>query len=357
MSPVSHESQFAALYPWDRTRAVLILCIVLSVVLWPAWVTSYWSLAARVIAVGLLVQGVFGLAEHWPARLPRWAARWVVQVLCVAVSIPIAVALVYTLATLGAAQPWWTERQRLTGFAMMTVFGLLVAPWIALGAIVRQREALAREQALAFQLERSEYERRSLDARLRLLQAQVEPHFLFNTLANVQALVETGAPQAAAVLRSLIAYLRVAVPRLHERSTSLGQELQLVHAYLEVMRMRMPDRLSYALQVATGVEAVRCPPMTLLTVVENAVRHGVDPSEEGGHIEIAASVRSGRCLLRVADTGVGMQASTSGLGTGLASLRERLSLCFGAAIDLRLADNVPRGVVVEIEFPAEGATP
>ena len=103
---------------------------------------------------------------------------------------------------------------------------MLFAPWIALGAMVRQREAFARDQALAFELERSELERKALDARLRLLQAQVEPHFLFNTLANVQALVDAGSPQASSVLESLIAYLRAAVPRMHEPATTLGQELR-----------------------------------------------------------------------------------------------------------------------------------
>ena len=102
---------------------------------------------------------------------------------------------------------------------MITGAGVLLAPWVALGALVRQREALAREQALAFELERSELERQALDARLRLLQAQVQPHFLFNTLANVRALVNAGSPRAPAVLDSLIAYLRAAVPRLNEPAT------------------------------------------------------------------------------------------------------------------------------------------
>ena len=105
---------------------------------------------------------------------------------------------------------------------MLCFLGVLFAPWIALGAMVRQREAFARHQALAFELERSELERSALDARLRLLQAQVAPHFLFNTLANVQALVDAGSPQASGVLESLIAYLRAAVPRLHEPATTLG---------------------------------------------------------------------------------------------------------------------------------------
>src|SRR5262249_12965211 len=158
---------------------------------------------------------------------------------------------------------------------------------------------------------------------------QVAPHFLFNTLANVQALVDAGSPQASVVLRSLIAYLRAAVPRLHEPATTLGHELQLVQAYLELTHMRMPDRLQFALHVDEGARELRCPPITLLTLVENAVRHGIDPSEEGGRIEVDVRRRGDRCLVRVSDTGVGLEEEGGGLGTGLSTLRERLQLVFG----------------------------
>jgi LytS/YehU family sensor histidine kinase len=206
-------------------------------------------------------------------------------------------------------------------------------------------------------LERSELERRALDARFRLLQAQVEPHFLFNTLANVQALVETGAPQAARVLQSLIAYLRAAVPRLHEPATTLGQELQLVHAYLDVMHMRMPDRLQFEVEADDAVSGLQCPPMTILTLVENAVRHGIDPSEVGGRIRIDARVLSGRCMVRVSDTGVGLQPMGRGLGTGLGALRERLQLAFGGDAQLDLRELVPHGVRAELSFPARPTPP
>ena len=188
--------------------------------------------------------------------------------------------------------------------------------------MLKQRDTFARDQALAFELERSQLERKALDARLRLLQAQVEPHFLFNTLANVQALVDAGSPQASSVLKSLIAYLRAAVPRMHEPATTMGQELDLV---------RVPgadadahaDRLQFALHIEPAANQLKCPPMTLLTLVENAVRHGIDPSEEGGRIEVDVWLRDDRCRVRVTDTGVGLKATGSGLGTGLSTLRER----------------------------------
>lgn len=235
---------------------------------------------------------------------------------------------------------------------MLTLLAMLIAPWTALTAIVRQKEAIVRDQNLAFALERSELERQALDARLRLVQAQVAPHFLFNTLANVQALVDAGSPHASAVLRSLTAYLRAALPRLDESGATIERELQLVRPYLELMQMRMPDRLQYATTIDPSTLDVRCPPTTLLTLVENAVRHGIDPSEEGGRIDVAIERRDGRCVVRVADTGAGLHQSADGRGTGLATLRERLQLICGDAAHLRMAPNDPRGTVVEIDLPA-----
>lgn len=208
---------------------------------------------------------------------------------------------------------------------------------------------------MSFELERSELERRALDAQLRLLQAQVEPHFLFNTLANVRELVESGSPQASSVLDSLIAYLRAAVPQLQRSTSNLGQELKLVDAYLQIMQMRMPDRLQFAVHADASAHALFCPPLTLLTLVENAIRHGIDPSEEGGRIEVHVQLRGGHCDVVVSDTGNGFASPGGGLGTGLSNLRERLTLAFGGQAQLRLSALTPRGVSAQLAFPARTA--
>ena len=307
---------------------------------------------ARAVLAGLVAMLAYGWFEQWPARLPAWCARWALQLLAVVVAVPVGTLISYWITT-GQLRFWQEEPLRLIGFLMLSMAGVLFSPWMVLGAMVRQREALARQQALAFQLERSELERRALDARLRLMQARVQPHFLFNTLANVRALVNAGSPQAPAVLDALIAYLRAAVPRLDEPTTTLDNELQLVRAYLELMHMRMPDRLQFTLHASDAARGLRCPPMALLTLVENAVRHGIDPNEEGGRIDVSVEVRDGRCLARVADTGVGLRQTGSGLGTGLATLRERMQLVFGSEAQLRLSGIVPHGVCAEVEFPAQ----
>lgn len=341
----------ASLLGWRR----VLLASGLSLALWGLLVLGCppaSELPLHALGIGLAAMLAFGVLERWPRRLPAWIARWALQVLGTAAAVPLAALVVFTLAAPADHAPFWQGGHLLGCFTGMNVFGLLVAPWVALGALVRQKEAFAREQALGFELERSELARQALDARLHLLQAQVAPHFLFNTLANVQALVDAGSAQAPVVLRALIAYLRAAVPRLHEASTTLGEELDLVRAYLELMHMRMPDRLAYALHVDDAARAQACPPITLLTLVENAVRHGIDPAEDGGRIDVEVRCEGALCRVRVRDTGVGLRADARGLGTGLANLRERLQLVFGDRASLAVSEQAPRGVCAELVLPA-----
>jgi len=339
-----------------RVAIALAVSIGVGLLMMSHWKSSPSSFFLRTILLGLSATTAFALFEVWPRRLPRWFQRWALQVVAVGVFMPVTTTLIYVLSTPRGAPPFWEDPGRMDGWLMLTFLVGPFAPSMALAAIVRQKESVARDQKLAFELERSELERQALDARLHLLQAQVAPHFLFNTLANVQALVDAGSPHASTVLRSLIAYLRAVVPLLHEPAATIERELQLVRPYLELMQMRMPDRLRYAMNVDPSALKVRCPPTTLLTLVENAVQHGIDPNEEGGRIDIdieRRGERGERCVVRVTDTGAGLHPSANGLGTGLATLRSRLQLIFGDAAHLRLVSGAPGGVVVEVEMPAQ----
>ena len=341
----------ARIFAWPRLRFTLAVSAAFGVLLGIGNETATLIIIIRAALVGSAILFAFGLFERWPKRLPRWLPRTVLRLVGIVMVIPIAAAIAYTVTT-GGNPDLVPGSKRMTGYSHLVFAGLLFAPWIAVAAILKQRDAQVREQAFAFDLERSEFERRVSDARLRLLQAQVEPHFLFNTLANVQALVDSGSPQASKVLNSLIAYLRAAVPRMQSQSATLHSEVEMVRAYLELMQMRMPDRLQYAIHLDPVAAGLHCPPMTLLTLVENAVRHGIDPSETGGRIDADIWVRDARCLLRVKDTGVGLKTVSRGLGTGLSTLRERLKLAFANDAQLTLTEIQPHGVCAEISFPA-----
>ena len=241
---------------------------------------------------------------------------------------------------------------RITGFFIFAGTALVLGLVITLTAQLREREARARSQALEFELERSRLAKQAVDAQLALLQAQIEPHFLFNTLANVQALVETQSPRAPQVLKSLIAYLRAAMPRVHGATPTLADELALTRAYLELMQLRMPDRLQFEIDVDPALLPLRLPSLTLLTLVENAVRHGIDPVEDGGRIEVGArrDGAAGPLRLWVQDSGVGLDAAAPA-GTGLANLKARLAAWHGPSAQLHLTAVVPHGLRAEIVLP------
>jgi hypothetical protein len=333
-----------------RLRVTLIAASLVFGLMAPGWHSPLGALLPRVFLPALAALLMFSLVERWPRRLPKPLARWALQIIAATLVVPAVVLVFYFSSITPGVPPFWDVPERMNGFLALCLLGMMVSSWVAMAALLRQRDALVVQSERA----RGELERQALDARLRLLQAQVEPHFLFNTLANVQALVDAGSRQASPVLASLVAYLRAAVPRLAEPRNRLGQELEMVRAYLTLMQLRLPDRLQFSVRVEPGLEQLRCPPMTLLTPVENAVRHGIDPSLQGGRIEVAVRrLHNGRCLAEVRDTGVGLQPDSQGLGTGLSTLRERLRLAFDDQAELRLSEVQPHGVLAEIEFPAE----
>jgi len=340
---------FLGVVTWKGVALIATLTLLAAGVLNPIFAVPFGVLLGRLMFVAAMLVLAFGAAGTWhPARVPRWLA----QVLAVVIAAPIATMVAYLPSVDGRITDVLGHESRIMGFVFITMTAVVIAPLVAFGALYRERDAQARSAQLAFELERSTLEKEALDARLKLLQAQIQPHFLFNTLANVQALVESGSPHAAPVLKSLIAYLRAAMPRLQAGSSTLANEIAMVRAYLELMRMRMPDRLEVSIDVADDIAAREFLPMSVLTLVENAVRHGIDPSEGGGRIEVRARHQpDGAIRLVVADTGAGMSESAVP-GTGLANLESRLRGFFGAAARLELHEAKPHGLSAEIVFPA-----
>ena len=219
--------------------------------------------------------------------------------------------------------------------------------------MLKFREAWARAQMLKADADRSRLSKQAIEAELKLMQAQVEPHFLFNTLASVQFLTETDPPKAGQMLGHLLAYLRAALPQLRSASTTLGQEIDLAQAYLAIMQMRMGARLTMAIEVPGELRSHAFPPVLLITLVENAVTHGIEPQAEGGSIRIDARRLGEQLVVSVTDTGRGLAAgpATAGNGIGLTNVRERLAALFGARGRFTLEQVAPNGARATIEVP------
>lgn len=219
----------------------------------------------------------------------------------------------------------------------------------------RARETEARE--LASRQSGEALERESRRMQLQLLRAQIEPHFLFNTLANVRQLYRSDAARAAPMMRSLQRYLRAALPGLRRDDATLADELDLVRAYLMLVAMRMPARLGWEVVDTSGCAAMAFPAMVVLTLVENAIRHGIEPSPAGGRVDVRASAAPGWLTVSVHDDGVGLGgAQVGGTGLGLANVRSQLRTRFGAQARLSLLPRAPgveaRVVVPLAEVPA-----
>ena len=236
----------------------------------------------------------------------------------------------------------------LMSFAVLLILTGIIVKVVLGGKKRAERRALvatatAAEEGLKRQL---------VEAQLKMMQAQVEPHFLFNTLASVDYLIETDPATASKMQKNLIQYLRAALPQMREGSTTLGKEVQLCRAYLEILRFRMEDRLQYTVTVPQGLMTAQFPPMMLQSLVENSIKHGLEPKPEGGAITISADIVNGRLRVTVADTGLGFAAaSRPGTGVGLANVRERLSALYGGRARLSIEANDPTGTIVTIDVP------
>lgn len=263
----------------------------------------------------------------------------------------------YWIATfvLGVSQ---SRAELLTWRGALSVLAVAMIITLVLVAIFIPRERAARAEARAARdaARLSEAEREATLARMQLLEAQVEPHFLYNTLAHVMSLVDSEPSIAKRMLHRLIDLLR-ATAVAGQQAATIHSQATLLRAYLDLVGLRMGPRLAWTIEVEPGLSDVPIAPMLLQPVVENAIKHGLEPKIEGGRVDVSVQRRAGRIVLTVADTGLGVAPTRDprSTGIGLANLRARLAALHGAAASLELADNVPQGTVVTIELPAEHA--
>jgi len=192
-------------------------------------------------------------------------------------------------------------------------------------------------------------------ARLQLLSAQIEPHFLFKTLATIRTLARVDRRAALEMIDSLTRYLSEALPKLRLDEGTVSDEFELIEAYLRIHQIRMGSRLSYKLTMPPDLARESVPTMMLLTLVENALKHGIYPKLEGGCVSVSAARERSALVLRVTDSGHGMSAN-EGPGMGLANIRRRLTMLYGDRAVLSLADAEPVGTVAIVSIPLEGSS-
>ncbi len=301
------------------------------------------------ISIWLLIEA--GLHFLMPNRKQQWRRLYLIVPVCVTIGYLVGL---YTAAWLlgHTTDGIWSEHPRL-------VLGYLLMSLAAGGALSyyflsREQLAAAREDTAQAAAQTETAQRHAAESRLLLLQSQLEPHMLFNTLANLRALIGTDPARAQDMLDRLVAYLRATLNSSRAASHTLRAEFDRLHDYLELMAVRMGPRLRYTLDLPDDLAGLPMPPLLLQPLVENAIKHGLEPKLAGGSITVRARHEAGRMTLEVIDTGVGLPKDAETVdGFGLAQVRERLATTYGAQGAINLIAGHAMGTVAIIDFPCE----
>ncbi len=226
------------------------------------------------------------------------------------------------------------------------VFGSIITYFLS----SREQIAASRAQIQEEKIKRLTSEKKAVEANLKLLQAQIEPHFLFNTLSNILNLLDNDVAKGKSMLVDFTRYLRTSLSKIRGQATRLDHEIEIIRAYLNIFKVRMGDRLQFNLDLPPDLEKTPFPPMLIQPLVENAIKHGLEPKVEGGEICIRAALNGNLLRVEISDTGVGFTGERRE-GLGLANIRERLQLLYGTDARLVLAENQPEGIKATIEVP------
>ncbi|MDQ6916829.1 MAG: histidine kinase [Pseudomonadota bacterium] len=328
--------------------------------------SAFWLLfdphvrVMRVVWVNLVVANCIGFFIHGGFELgERLVGQWLRRASLTARSFYysiVSVIGVFAGYALGSALLDWPQLMTSVfspqGATTILLLTLIISATLATVFFARERQAKAEAE---FQRERARVEageKQIRVAQLQLLEAQIEPHFLYNTLANVISLIDAEPATAKHMIERLIDYLRRAATITEGTDATLGRQVELLRAYLDLIVLRMGSRLSYSIDVPAELAALPLPPMLLQPVVENAIKHGIEPKISGGAVSVTARRQGDRLLLAVTDDGLGVRATRAAgsTGIGLANLRERLSTLHGAHATLAIEDRQP-GTRVTIDLP------
>ena len=311
------------------------------------WLYSLVRFTRQSLISGLSLLLALALAEAGHRLWPGGRGAWVLRALALLLG-----ASLGSLARFGVANWGDPQAQLRASWFLSTslLWGLLGA--VAYAALLAARAEQQAQRALAEAARQQDgLQAQQLQAQLSALTAQIEPHFLFNTLAHVKRLYETAPARGRQMLLSLMTYLRAALPGMRRGESTLGQELELVRSYLCILQMRMGERLRFEIDSPAELAACRLPTLVLPTLVENAIKHGLGPLPEGGQIAVRARRQGQALCVEVRDTGRGFGGGSGGTGVGLANTRARLAALFGPAAALELEALQPQGVLARLRLP------
>lgn len=358
MSPAERESLYrfsSAVSTSAALLALLKLCVLLSVLgflINLAFLPSkpWWQTVIAANAIGIAVaMSLMGVWFNY-GKVVRAKGKVLVTI----VGLGLVGGLFGGLTAMFETGTHWSvlldKLPRIVVTVTLVVTALVAIPTIVV-AVLRNRHYQIQAEQLKRDAEQERLARELSETQLRLLRAQIEPHFLFNTLGAVQQLAEQGAPRAAELTSHLIDFLRGSMSDMRCEQVALATEFGLVGSYLRVMQIRMGERLRYTVDVPDALAATRIPSMLVLTLAENAIKHGIEPSLHGGEIAVTAHDDGGTIRIRVRDSGVGM-SDTPGAGAGLENVRHRLRLAYGEGACLLLSEAEP-GLLAEIAIPCK----
>jgi signal transduction histidine kinase len=332
---------------WTVALAALVAALVVRLV-----DNTYLDLLVSTLCVGLSIMLLVTIAGNLRLRWPPREARQMFAVVVGSVLGTVITSMVKGRNPITMLQ----HEEFLWRVLLTTCLGIGFGGVILLVFMYREQRARAAAEAHRAEAERQRIAKQMVIAQLRAMQAQVEPHFLFNTLATVQHLVEIDPPRASRMLGSLIDYLRAALPQMREASTTVGREFALARAYLEVLQVRMGTRLAFAVELPPGLADRPMPPMMLISLVENAIKHGLERAEAGGRVDLVARETGTELHVQVSNTGAALDPAAKG-GTGLANIRERLFALYGNKARLVIEEQRPQGVIARIELPVSTEEP
>jgi sensor histidine kinase YesM len=332
-------------FSWSTLLLIVAINTGIACVLWIDDPRPFWHPLVTAQCYGLAIAYCVNVAKPWDRQKP-------IRTLMLSIAAGALIGVVLVIVLKSYPLSYVRERAAFFAFNVLTAWanGLL----ISLIFYVKFRETRATAALHQAEAERHLLSKQAVEAQLKLMQAQVEPHFLFNTLASVQYLTETDPAQASRLLGHLIGYLRAALPQLRAASTTLGKEAELAREYLSILQMRIGPRLSFTVDVPTELAGQPFPPNLLISLVENAIKHGIEPAAAGGTISVRAHRDADMLIVDVSDTGRGLGPKL-GEGVGLSNVRERLAALYGARGRFTLQSNEPRGARATLALPFERA--